>query len=405
MMGPLLIIAPHPDDELLGAGAIMARAIAHGESVYVLVLTDGGGSDPEADTAALAEQRRRECEAGLKIMTGTQIPVMYLNLPDGAFETRKVDLSPCSEVVTFLTQANPTTILVSDASDAHPDHKAAFGFAARLISMGIGKTLGAMPIGQRIDGQFNDAGFCKIAVADLGKAKRAALEQHESQMGSTPGFILTDGVCKSFCKNEYVRTVYSAEGQAKDQGIVAAEHFNTLFRTSIDPWGYDMEPYEQYRFQKTIDLLEDRSYECGLELGCANGALSKRLSPLCDTLAAVDGSTEALEIARERLSDAAHVRFNHASLPEKTPHGPFDLIVASDVLYYLGVAGIGELMAKLDAAALPNCRLLIANYLGKTDTLVTGEMASEVAIAHLPHWKVIEAQRCDQLRIDVLERL
>jgi trans-aconitate methyltransferase len=59
------------------------------------------------------------------------------------------------------------------------------------------------------------------------------------------------------------------------------------------------------------------------------------LAPYCDELLTVDTSEQAVALARERLSERANVRVEQRTLPEEMPGGPFDLIVASEVLYYL----------------------------------------------------------------------
>jgi chemotaxis methyl-accepting protein methylase len=58
------------------------------------------------------------------------------------------------------------------------------------------------------------------------------------------------------------------------------------------------------------------------------------LADRCDELLAVDVSERAVEAARRRLSGRGHVRVERRTLPEEMPEGPFDLIVASEVLYY-----------------------------------------------------------------------
>ncbi|MEO5866005.1 MAG: PIG-L family deacetylase, partial [Sphingomonas sp.] len=57
MSGSLLVIAPHPDDEILGAGGIMAQAKARGDRVAVVVATDGARSNPDTDPTTLVRNR------------------------------------------------------------------------------------------------------------------------------------------------------------------------------------------------------------------------------------------------------------------------------------------------------------------------------------------------------------
>ena len=401
-MTALLVIAPHPDDELLGAGAMMARAAAAGARVGVVILTDGSQSDPGVEPAALAIKRQQETRAGLDRLLGVCPPLLFLDQPDGALDATAVDVSDDSPLGKFVADLSPATILVTDPADAHPDHKAGFGLATRLISAGVGRLLQVMPVSQQVDGVFDPQGYDPHPVGGLAEAKTAALACHSSQISSTTGFSLSDPVRAEFERTEYLRTAYDRDDTESD--AVAADHFDAMFDASTDPWGYDDTPYERDRFRRTVAALGGRRYASALELGCANGALTEQLAPLCDRLIATDISASALAAAHRRVGMRPNVTLERRTLPGEVPNGPFDVIVASDMLYYLGLEGVVALMDELVAQAAPTCRMLIASYLGDTDTRLTGEMSLETAIAHLAGWRRVHAERTDRLRIDVLDR-
>lgn len=65
MKGAMVVLVPHPDDEILGAGGIMARAHAEGERIGVIVLTDGSASDPGVCSSLMKACRAWECRMGL----------------------------------------------------------------------------------------------------------------------------------------------------------------------------------------------------------------------------------------------------------------------------------------------------------------------------------------------------
>ena len=75
-----------------------------------------------------------------------------------------------------------------------------------------------------------------------------------------------------------------------------------------------------------------------------------------------------------------------------------------DFLYYLGFGGVVTLMRHIDERAAADCRLVMANYLGTTECALSGEMAAEIVLAHLPNWVRVGGDRTDRLRIDVMER-
>jgi len=112
------------------------------------------------------------------------------------------------------------------------------------------------------------------------------------------------------------------------------EYFETLYGQSPDPWGFETSPYERKKYERTLCVLQGRRYQRALEVGCSIGVFTAMLAPLCDELRAVDVSERAVDAARERLACFPHVRVERRRLPEETPEGPFDLIVASEVLYY-----------------------------------------------------------------------
>ena len=114
------------------------------------------------------------------------------------------------------------------------------------------------------------------------------------------------------------------------------EYFEDLYAQSPDPWSFETSPYERKKYERTLSVIQDRqrTYRNVLEVGCSIGVFTEMLAPLCEKLLAVDVSERAVATARERLAASPHVRVERRRLPEDTPEGSFDLIVASEVLYY-----------------------------------------------------------------------
>ncbi len=113
------------------------------------------------------------------------------------------------------------------------------------------------------------------------------------------------------------------------------EYFERLYAQSPDPWSLETSSYERKKYERTLDVLKHRRYHRALEVGCSVGVFTTMLASLCDELLAVDISERAVATAKERLMGFPHVRVERRILPEETPNGPFDLIIASEVLYYL----------------------------------------------------------------------
>jgi protein-L-isoaspartate O-methyltransferase len=116
---------------------------------------------------------------------------------------------------------------------------------------------------------------------------------------------------------------------------LTAGYFDELYAGDPDPWGFETSAYEQAKYAATIDALEGRRYATALEIGCSIGVLTARLAERCDALLAVDAAQAATESASERLATVRNVTVERRELPEDFPAGPFELIVCSEVLYYL----------------------------------------------------------------------
>jgi predicted TPR repeat methyltransferase len=112
------------------------------------------------------------------------------------------------------------------------------------------------------------------------------------------------------------------------------EYFEGLYAESGDPWDFETSEYERNKYATTLAVLGERTFRRALEAGASIGVFTEMLADRCDELLAVDVSERAVAAARRRLSGRRHVRVERRTLPEEMPDGPFDLMVASEVLYY-----------------------------------------------------------------------
>lgn len=124
------------------------------------------------------------------------------------------------------------------------------------------------------------------------------------------------------------------------------DYFEELYTGSSDPWSFETSDYEREKYERTLQALGGRRFGRALEAGASIGVFTGMLAGSCDDLLAVDVSEKAVAAARERLKDQPHVTVERRTLPEEMPEGPFDLIVASEVLYYFPRE---EMLAMLNA--------------------------------------------------------
>ena len=144
--------------------------------------------------------------------------------------------------------------------------------------------------------------------------------------------------------------------------VIDADGFEAKFAADPDPWKYAASPFEAWKRDVLLKACADRHFGRGLELACANGETTRRLATICRRLLAVDASATALEAARRRNAGNARVTFCHALLPRDMPKGPFDLIVASEILYYLKPGDLAALLPKLHAALAPGGRIVFLHH-------------------------------------------
>jgi trans-aconitate methyltransferase len=116
---------------------------------------------------------------------------------------------------------------------------------------------------------------------------------------------------------------------------VENQYFDQLFADSDDPWAFRQRWYERRKRALTLAALPRERYASAFEPGCANGELSAELATRCERLLVCDTSAAAVALARRRLADCPHVSVLHGRLPEHWPEGRFDLIVFSELGYYL----------------------------------------------------------------------
>ena len=109
--------------------------------------------------------------------------------------------------------------------------------------------------------------------------------------------------------------------------------WDAIFATP-DPWNYHSQ-YEQGKYRHTLSLFPAEEIEDALELGCAEGIFTETLAERAKRLVAADISTVAMERARQRCERFPNVRFEWCDIAGTLPTGEFDLIICSEVLYYL----------------------------------------------------------------------
>lgn len=177
--------------------------------------------------------------------------------------------------------------------------------------------------------------------------------------------------------------------------------FDTLYANDPDPWNYETSWYERQKRQQTIAALTQTSYERAFEVGCSIGTLTQELAPRCKSLVAIDVAEAALERASRRLAAHSNVVFYLGEVPKEWPDGSFDLIVLSEVLYFLTAAEI-ETTSRLCYRSLrEGGECILVNWTGHTNLPVDGNEAANF-FANASPWNRSLKWDEDRYRIDLL---
>jgi LmbE family N-acetylglucosaminyl deacetylase len=177
----LLVLAPHPDDEVIGCGGVVAQHLASCRAVRIVIATDGAAAADVVDRAAYSEQRERETRAGLDALgAATDLTIRFLGYPDRslAAHTDALQRDLADELTTFA----PDLVLAPSPIEIHPDHSALADALARLIAADA--ALAATRAVTRI--AFYEIGMpirpnVLVDITAVAERKWAAIASHESQ--------------------------------------------------------------------------------------------------------------------------------------------------------------------------------------------------------------------------------
>ena len=190
---------------------------------------------------------------------------------------------------------------------------------------------------------------------------------------------------------------------SRRQSSIPARYFDDLYAGERDPWEFETSAYEQAKYDATLAALPRPRYRRGLEIGCSIGVLTARLAGRCASLVAVDVSEKALDAAHMRCRTLPNVAFENISVPAEWPAGTFDLIMLSEVVYYLDAGDVSRLADRVRASVEPGGHVLLVHWTGTTDYPLSGDEAAELFMTALGRSaRRIRQQRTPAYRLDAL---
>lgn len=204
-IGGLVVIAPHPDDESLGCGGLIAAARAEGCPVRIVVVSDGTGSHPTSafyPATRLRDLREAETLAAAEELGVPPDGVAFLRLPDRFVPSEGTAAAAAvANIVQITRECNADFMTVTWQHDPHHDHQASFALAHSACRQLPGVRLFAYPIwGWTLDpDQILPDGIprgFRLSMTRHLPAKQGAIAAHRSQVtrlidDDPEGFILT----------------------------------------------------------------------------------------------------------------------------------------------------------------------------------------------------------------------
>ena len=178
-------------------------------------------------------------------------------------------------------------------------------------------------------------------------------------------------------------------------------YFETLYDEDIDPWRFGSSEYEREKYASSLEALPDSFYGAAVEVGCSIGIFTRLLATRCGHLLALDVADKALAQARQNCP-LPHVTFENRSVPQDWPTGSFDLMVFSEVLYYLDRPALCQTALHAREQLRPGGTILLVHYLGETNYPLTGDEAASLFIETVSVPR-LAGKRTTSYRIDLLK--
>ncbi len=370
----LVVLAAHPDDETLGAGGLIAECFARSIRLTVVIVTAGDASHPHSQTveaATMANRRSAEVRAALDLLApGSRL--IELGFGDGMLAQHADDLrASLAELLVGKGAAPPLrTLLVAPwRGDGHPDHSTLGAVAADLaaefeldfLEYPIWLWHWGSPTHR--DTPWND--FVSLPLSEWAAlSKDQAISAYSSQIGAlstAPGdeAVLHPTFLANFDRDD---EIFVARLSSTSRSTLRGDYFDQAYARTADPWGFESRWYEERKRAVTVASLPHKRYSSAFEIGCSIGVLTADLAPRCDALLSVDIAPAAVELARERLSDQPQVTIEVADVTQRFPPGSFDLIVLSEVAYYLDPAALDRLLEHVSGAMTPTGHLIACHW-------------------------------------------
>jgi len=183
-----------------------------------------------------------------------------------------------------------------------------------------------------------------------------------------------------------------------------ATEFERRYQREGDPWRYRSSEYERAKYDATLSACGPGRFESALELGGSIGVFSVRLAGRCETLTTIDFSPTAVAAARARLAEFPQARAVVGEIPGTIGPGSHDLVVASEILYYLDDEPLAATFERLREVLIPGGRMVAVHWRPPGPERPQIAAGVHAQLRSLPWLRAISDRSTADYLLDVLER-
>lgn len=346
----VVVIAARPEDGVLGVSGLLQHLHERGARIDLVVVTDGdaAAADQSASDHASAG-RRGELLTALAAQALSDVTVHWLGLPGTGLVTHRTALA--ERLVDLVRDAE--MCLAPWPGEPDPDHRTVGEVALQVAPITTHRW--SYPIRA---GHWRNADDDRLPHDPAYAHHLDAVRQRRKAAGIA-----------AFTSHPAPRTL---QHSTSDREVVfrhprhdgaPLSRFVELYDAAEDPWQVATSWYERRKQGIALASLPRERYGTVVEPGCGIGALTRALATRCDRLIAFDPVAQAVRRCRAHTRSLANVTVELATLPGGMPAGPADLVVFSEILYYLGDAELRNTVDRSVAALRPGGHILAVHWL------------------------------------------
>ena len=179
------------------------------------------------------------------------------------------------------------------------------------------------------------------------------------------------------------------------------DYFEDIYASATDPWRLSERWYEERKYDITMAMLPNRRFAHAFEPGCSVGVLTERLVARCDRVTSCDVAQVALDATRARLGPREGLTLRRMSLDEPWPAEDFDLVVVSEVAYYLQAETLRTVLDRECARLRAGTTLVAAHWRYAVDDYPLSGDEANALIAATPELTSLARYVDDDVVIDV----